>query len=94
MADIKLNQSNCPISNYNIAVVSHCPSQQSATIVLVKKPSVFDRIFSNIGISKTDNKDEKNSDECTQEKTTFLICKFFYFHQCKRSGMSSAENYL
>lgn len=77
MADSKLNQSNYPISNYNIAVVSHCPSQQTATIVLVKKPSVFNRIFNNYGISNKGNRDEKIEEvECTREKTTFFICKW------------------
>lgn len=95
MAASKISQSNIPTSNYNIAVVSHCPSQQTATIVLVKKPSVFNRIFNNFGISNTDNKDEKASDECTREKTTFFICKSFHIHQnIRRSGLTSAENYL
>lgn len=97
MAASKISQSNIPKSNFNVAVVSHCPSQQTATIVLVKKPNVFNRIINNFGISSTGNKDEKNTDECTREKTTFFICKllllFFCFHEkCKRNGLTSAEN--
>lgn len=79
MAETKLNHANGAVNNYNIAVVSHCPSQQTATIVLVKKPSVVNRIFSNFGISNSDKKDEKNSEECTREKSTFFICKCFFF---------------
>lgn len=77
MADTKLSHSNMPISNYNVAVVSHCPSQQTATIVLVKKPSVLSRIFNNFGISNADSKDEKTSVECTRYNkiTFFIICK-------------------
>lgn len=78
MAETKFNHSNGPVNNYNTAVVSHCPSQQTATIVLVKKPSVVNRIVSNFGISNKDKKDEKNSEECTREKSTFFICKFFF----------------
>lgn len=92
MADSKLSNSTIPISNYNIAVVSHCPSQQTATIVLVKKPSVFSRILNNYGISSTDGKDDKTSEVCTREKTTYFICKlmsfFHYFHQYRRSGLT------
>lgn len=75
MADSKLNQGKYKSPTSNIAVVSHCPSQQTATITFVKKPSVVSRIFNNFGIS---NKDEKVSFECTREKTTFLICKLLY----------------
>lgn len=80
MADSKLSQSNMPISSYNVAVVSHCPSQQTATIVLVKKPSVLSRIFNNFGISNADNKDKKTPVECTRDNnTTFFICKYFLY---------------
>ncbi len=74
MSDLKLNKSNIPKSNYNLAVVSHCPNQQTATIVIVEKPSVFG-IFKSFGIS---NKDKKTSDDWTRSKTTFFICKRFF----------------
>lgn len=78
MANTKLNKSNSPISDYNRAIVSHCPTQQSATIVMVKKPSVVNSIFNNLGISNKNDKNEKDT-ECTREKTTFFIRKSIFF---------------
>lgn len=98
MTESKSNKANSPMSNYNLAVVTHCPSQQTATIVVVEKPSVFNRIFKTFGIS---DKDEKPSNECITERQTFFICKSFAFlfssvWRIKKTMWpdSSAENYL
>lgn len=55
MEDSKLEKSNNVKTN--LAVVTHCPSQQTATIVMVEKPSVFNGIFKNFPISNRDNED-------------------------------------
>lgn len=83
-------KSKSPMSN--VAVVSHCPNQQTATIIFVKQPSVFSRILDNFAIS---NKDGKISFGCTREKWIFFICKLINaLINMKRCGLTSAENYL
>ncbi|KAG4077953.1 hypothetical protein HA402_013453 [Bradysia odoriphaga] len=72
MEDSKLTKSNSPKTNYNLAVVTHCPSQQTATIVMVEKPSVFSGIFKNFPISNKDKQAQKTLDD----RTTFLIVFF------------------
>lgn len=74
----KLNESKLsdPMSNYNLAVVSHCPSQQTATIVTVEKPNVYNGILKNFGIS---NQNEKPYNAYLTEKRAFFICKSFFF---------------
>lgn len=56
MENSKLAKSNNGKTVHNLAVVSHCPSQQTATIVMVEKHSVFSGIFKNFPISNQEKK--------------------------------------